>query len=93
MAFLVEVALDEDMNRRELLQGFHPPASQHRPLLASERKSLAISGPNRLHHIGTVSWQRSVPRSNNWASTFLRISGYLTYIITTNLNASGEDSK
>ncbi len=47
-------------------------------------------GPNRFYHIRTVSWHKSIPRSNNRSSTFLKDSGNRTYIITTRRITSGE---
>jgi len=55
--------------------------------------SAANSGPNRFHHSRTVSWQMSMPRSNNRSSTFRRLSGNRTYIITTSRITSGEEWK
>ena len=55
--------------------------------------SAANNGPNRFHHIRTVSWRRSIPRSNSKSSTFLRLSGYFTYINTTKRITSGEELK
>jgi hypothetical protein len=56
------------------------------------RISPANIGPNRFHQSRTVSWQMSMPRSNSRSSTFLSDSGYRTYIITTSLITSGEES-
>jgi len=56
------------------------------------RISAANIGPNRFHHLRTVSWQMSIPRSNNRSSTLRSDSGYRTYIITTSLITSGEES-
>ena len=53
--------------------------------------SPANIGPNRFHHIRTVSWQMSMPRSNSRSSTFLRLSGYFTYIITTKRITLGDE--
>jgi hypothetical protein len=47
-------------------------------------------GPNRFHHIRTVSWQMSMPRSNSRSSTFRKLSGKRTYISTTRRITSGE---
>ena len=53
------------------------------------RMSPVHSGPNRFHHIRTVSRKISTPHSNSRPSTFLRLSGYFTYIITTRRITSG----
>jgi len=50
-------------------------------------------GPNRFHQNLTVSWQMSIPRSNSRSSTFRRLSGNRTYIITTRRITSGEELK
>jgi hypothetical protein len=55
--------------------------------------SPANSGPNLFHHIRTVSWQMSMPRSNSRSSTFRKLSGKRTYIITTRRITSGDELK
>jgi hypothetical protein len=55
--------------------------------------SLTNTGPNRFHHIRTVSWQRSMPRSNSRSSTFRSESGNRTYIMTTSRITSGDELK
>jgi hypothetical protein len=55
--------------------------------------SPAIIGPNLFHHIRTVSWQMSIPRSNSRSSTFRSYSGNRTYIITTRRITSGDELK
>jgi hypothetical protein len=55
--------------------------------------SAANTGPNLFHHSRTVSWHRSMPRSNSKSSTFRRLSGNRTYIITTSRITSGEEWK
>ncbi len=55
------------------------------------RMSAANIGPNRFHQSRTVSWQISIPRSNRRSSTFRKLSGNLTYSITTNRMTSGEE--
>jgi hypothetical protein len=45
------------------------------------------------HHIRTVSWQMSMPRSNSKSSTFRSDSGKRTYIMTTSRITSGEELK
>jgi hypothetical protein len=55
--------------------------------------SPANIGPNLFHHIRTVSWQMSMPRSNSRSSTFRNDNGKRTFIITTSLITSGEELK
>jgi hypothetical protein len=55
--------------------------------------SLANIGPNLFHHILTVSWQMSIPRSNSRSSTLRRLSGKRTYISTTSRITSGDELK
>ena len=55
--------------------------------------SPANIGPNRFHHIRTVSWQMSIPRSQGRSSTFRKLSGKRTYIITTRRITSGDELK
>jgi hypothetical protein len=57
------------------------------------RNSPANIGPNLFHHIRTVSWQMSIPRSNSRSSTFRRLSGKRTYINTANRITSGDELK
>ena len=39
-------------------------------------------GPNMFHQKRTVSWQRSMPRSNSKSSMFRKLNGNRTYSIT-----------
>ena len=55
------------------------------------RMSAANSGPNLFHHSRTVSWHRSIPRSNRRFSTFLRLSVKRTHIRTTSRITSGDE--
>jgi hypothetical protein len=55
--------------------------------------SLANNGAKRFHQWRTVSWLMSMPRSASRSSTFLRLSGYFTYIITARRITSGEELK
>ena len=55
--------------------------------------SAANSGPNLFHQWRTVSWQMSMPRSDRRSSTFLKLKGKRTYIITTSRITSGEELK
>jgi hypothetical protein len=48
-------------------------------------------GANLVHHIRTVSWQMSMPRSNSRSSTFRSESGKRMYIMTASLMTSGEE--
>jgi hypothetical protein len=57
------------------------------------RMSLANIGPKRFHHMRTVSWQISMPRSNSRSSTFRSDSGKRTYITTTRRITSGDELK
>ena len=57
------------------------------------RISPANIGPNLFHQNRTVSWQRSMPRSNSRSSTFRKLSGKRTYIITTRRITSGDELK
>ena len=57
------------------------------------RISDANIGPNRFHQNRTVSWQMSMPRSNNRSSTLRRLSGNRTYIMTTSRITSGDELK
>ena len=57
------------------------------------RMSPENSGPNRFHQCRTVSWHRSIPRSNSRSSTFLSDKGNRTYIITTRRITSGDELK
>jgi len=45
------------------------------------------------HHIRTVSWQMSMPRSNSRSSTLRELSGKRTYISTTRRITSGDELK
>ena len=62
-------------------------------LTRCRRMSPANIGPNRFHHSLTVSWQMSIPRSNNRSSTFRNDSGKRTYISTTSRITSGDELK
>lgn len=55
------------------------------------RTSAANSGPKPGHHNRTISWQMSLPRSNSRSSTFRKLNGDRTYIITTKRMISGEE--
>ena len=57
------------------------------------RMSAANIGPSLFHYSPTVSWQMSMPRSNSKSSTFRRLSGKRTYIMTTRRITSGEEWK
>src|SRR5690606_26921632 len=57
------------------------------------RMSAANIGPNRFHQKRTVSWQMSMPRSNNESSTFHSDSGKRTYISTTSRMTAGDELK
>ena len=55
------------------------------------RMSAANIGPNLFHQYRTVSWRMSMSRSNSRSSTFLKLSGKRTYIITTRWITSREE--
>ena len=62
-------------------------------LTRCRRTSAANSGPNLFHHSRTVSWQITMPRSASRSSTFRKLSGKRTYIITIRRITSGEELK
>ena len=62
-------------------------------MLGWRRISAAYIGPNPFHECRTVSWQMSIPRSNYRPSTFRKLRGKRTYIITTRRMTSGDELK
>jgi hypothetical protein len=57
------------------------------------RRTSPVIGPNLFHHIRTVSWQMSIPRSNSRCSTFRKLRGKRTYISITSRITSGDELK
>ena len=55
--------------------------------------SAAIIDPNLLHQERTVSWEKSIPCSKSRSSTFRKLNGKRTYIITTIRMTSGDEFK
>jgi len=55
--------------------------------------SAASSGPNLFHQSLTISWHMSIPRAASGSSTFRKLGGKGTYIITTSRMISGEGLK
>ena len=62
-------------------------------LTRCRRMSLANIGPKRFHQNLTVSWQRSMPRSNSRSSTLRSDKGKRMCIITTRRITSGDELK
>ena len=61
--------------------------------IGCRRMSAANIGPKRFHQWRTVSWQMSMPRSNNRSSTLRSDNGNRTYMSTTSRITSGDEVK
>ena len=77
--------------KRQLGRQVSGDASKDAEIRIDFRSPVPIIGPNRFHHSRTASWQRLMPRLSSRTSTFRRLRGSRTYIITTSRLTSGEE--